>query len=125
MSAAVAAVILVATAAIALSAALYLFLVSLSAAPPLAALLVGLTALATAGLTLCFAWLAVRCRGSARTSGGAGVAMPDRTGNLNDLAAQLGALAAQELTSRARAHPYRVFVGALLAGLAVGGIPEL
>jgi len=116
VAATVVAIILVATAAFFLCAALYLFLVSLSAAPPLAAFLVGLTALIVAGLCV------LAARGLGRTSGGGASKDP---GNLNDLAARLGGLAAQQLGAQAQAHPYRAFVGALLAGLAVGASPEL
>ena len=115
-AAAVAAIILAATAAIFLCAALYLFLVSLSVAPPLAALLAGLAALAVAGLIILAARMAPRFRGMGRTRG---------SGNVDDLAAKLGGLAAQQLNTAAQAHPYRTFGVALLAGLAVGGSPEL
>lgn len=125
MAAAVAAIILVATAAIFLCAALYLFLVSLSAAPPLAALLAGLAALILAGLIILAARMAPRFGRTDRTSGNTGSADPGLAGNVNDLAAKLGGLAAQQLTTQAQAHPYRTFVVALLAGLAVGGSPEL
>jgi hypothetical protein len=119
MAAAVAAIILVATAAIFLCAALYLLLVSLSAAPPLAALLAGLAALILAGLII------LAARMTPRFSRGPGPADPGPAGNVDDLAAKLGALAAQQFTTQAQAHPYRSFVVALLAGLAVGGSPEL
>jgi hypothetical protein len=119
MAAAVAAIILVASAAIFLCAALYLFLVSLSAAPPLAALLTGLAALILAGLII----LAARTASGLRRTGRAGG--PGHDGNVDDLAAKLGGLAAQQLNTEAQAHPYRTFVVALLAGLAVGASPEL
>lgn len=119
---AVAAIVLVATAVIFLCGALYLFLISLSVAPPLAAFLVGLLLLILAGLIILAARLAPRLR---RTSGNTGGAEPGTAGNVNDLAAQLGGLAAAQLTGQAQAHPYRTFAVALLAGLAVGGSPEL
>jgi hypothetical protein len=119
MAAAVAAIILAATAAIFLCAALYLFLLSLPVAPPLAALLAGLAALTVAGLIILAARVAPRFRGMSRTRGDAQV------GNVDDLAAKLGGLAAQQLNTAAQAHPYRTFGLALLAGLAVGGSPEL
>jgi hypothetical protein len=56
---------------------------------------------------------------------GIGSTDPSRAGDLNDIAATLGGLAARELTTRAQAHPYRAFGVALLAGLAVGISPEL
>jgi uncharacterized membrane protein YbhN (UPF0104 family) len=119
MVAAVAAIILVASAAIFLCAALYLFLVSLSAAPPLAALLTGLAALIVAGLIILAARMAWGRRRTGRTRG------PGHDGNVDDLAAKLGGLAAQQLNTEAQAHPYRTFVVALLGGLAVGVSPEL
>src|SRR5579863_2183569 len=119
MAAAVAAIILVASAAIFLCAALYLFLVSLSAAPPLAALLTGLAALILAGLIILAARMATGQRRTARTGG------PGQDGNVDDLATQLGGLAAAQLNTQAQAHPYRTFAVALLAGLAVGASPEL
>jgi hypothetical protein len=129
VAAAVAAIIFVATAAIFLGAALYLFLVSLSAAPPLAALLVGLAGLVLAGLIALAVRMTWRCRRTGRTGGGSGSADPgragDAAGDVADLAAQLGSLAARELASQAQAHPYRAVVVSLLAGLAVGGSPAL
>lgn len=125
MAAAVAAIIFVATAAAFLCAALYLALISMSAAPPLAALIVGLASLVLAGLIILVARAMLRWRRADRTSGEAGSAVPGLAGNVNDLAARFGALAAQELTSQAQAHPYRSLVAALLAGLAVGVSPEL
>jgi hypothetical protein len=119
MVAAVAAIILVATAAIFLCAALYLLLVSQSVAPPLAALLAGLAALILAGLIILAARMAPGIRRTSRTNG------PDRDGNVDDLAARLGGLAAEQLNTGAQAHPYRTFAVALLAGLAVGASPEL
>src|SRR5271163_43719 len=120
MAAAVVAIILVASASIFLCAALYLFLVSLSAAPPLAALLTGLAALILAGLIILAARVASSgLRRTARRSG------PGHDSNVDDLAAKLGGLAAQQLNTEAQAHPYRTFAAALLAGLAVGASPEL
>lgn len=51
------------------------------------------------------------------TSGANGVA--------NGIAADLGALAAQQLVNTTRAHPYGTVGAALAAGLAVGALPEL
>lgn len=119
MVAAVAAIILVATAAIFLCAALYLFLVSLSVAPPLAALFAGLAALILVGLIMLAARMAPGVRRASRTSG------PGGDGNADDLAARLGGMAAEQLNTGAQAHPYRTFAVALLAGLAVGASPEI
>jgi hypothetical protein len=119
MAAAVAAIILVASAAIFLCAALYLFLVSLSAAPPLAAFLTGLAALILAGLIILAARMATGQRRTDRTSG------PAPAGNVDDLAAQLGGIVAEQMNTEARSHPYRSFAVALVAGFAVGASPEL
>ena len=62
-------------------------------------------------------------RGPAGRLGGA--AESGVSGDVNDLAATLGGVAARELTSRAQAQPYRAAAVALLAGLAVGISPEL
>ncbi len=131
VAAVVAAMILAAAAVIFLCAALYLFLVSLSAAPPLAAFLTGLTALALAGLIILASWMASRRGATGRvaagqTSGDTPAAPPrGNAGDTNDLAAKLGDLAVRELALQVQAHPYRTVVASLLAGLAVGGIPEL
>jgi hypothetical protein len=119
MTAAVVALILVVLAAIFLCRSLYLYLVSLSAAPPLAALLTGLAALIVAGLIILAARIATGPRRTDRTS------EPSRNGNVEDLAAKLGGLAAEQLNTAAQAHPYRTFAVALIAGLAVGASPEL
>jgi hypothetical protein len=42
-----------------------------------------------------------------------------------DIAADLGALAAQQIVNTTREHPYGTVGAALAAGLAVGAIPEL
>ena len=131
MAAAVTAIILVAAAVIFLCAALYLFLVSLSAAPPLAAFLTGLTGLALAGIIIFGCSMAsqrpqIEQASADQTSSDTGAAPPGgNAGDVNDLAAKLGDLAVRELASQVQAHPYRTVVASLLAGLAVGGIPEL
>jgi xanthosine utilization system XapX-like protein len=125
-AAAAAAMILVAAATLFLGAALYLLLISMSVAPPLTALLVGLAGFSLAGLIVAAVRLTWR-RAPTRLPGGSNrpAAAADLAGNANDLAAQLGTLAARELTSQAQAHPYRTVVVSLLAGLAVGGSPAL
>jgi hypothetical protein len=125
LAAAVAAIMLVATAVVFLCGALYLCLVSMSAAPPLAALIVGLVLLILAGLIILAARVTPLRGGTSRTSGKTGIADPGPTGDVGDLAATLGGLAAQQLSGHAQAHPYRTFAVALLAGLAVGASPEL
>lgn len=125
MATALAAIILVATAAIFLGAALYLYLVSLAAPPAVGALVVGLTGLALAGLVLLAFRMAAGCGRTPRRDGDKGSADPGLADTLDDLAARLGSRAARQLTDRAHAHPYRSFTVALVAGLAIGGSPEL
>jgi hypothetical protein len=50
---------------------------------------------------------------------------PGANGLANGIAADLGALAAQQIVSTTRAHPYGTVGAALAAGLAVGAVPEL
>jgi hypothetical protein len=46
-------------------------------------------------------------------------------GVANSIAADLGALAAQQIVNTTRAHPFGTVGAALAAGLAVGAVPEL
>ncbi len=50
---------------------------------------------------------------------------PSANGVANGIAADLGALAAQQIVNTTRAHPYGTVGAALAAGLAVGAVPEL
>lgn len=50
---------------------------------------------------------------------------PGVNGVANGIAADLGALAAQQIVNTTREHPYGTMGAALAAGLAVGAIPEL
>jgi xanthosine utilization system XapX-like protein len=125
MAAAVAAIILAAIAVMFLGGALYLLLVSMSATPPLAALLVGLVGLVLVALIILVARIATRRSRTSVTTGRTGSADAGLAGNVNELAANLGSLAARKLTSQAQAHPYRTVLVSLIAGLAVGGSPEL
>ena len=50
---------------------------------------------------------------------------PKANGVTNGIAADLGALAAQQIVNTTRAHPYSTMGAALAAGLAVGAVPEL
>ena len=50
---------------------------------------------------------------------------PGVNGVANGIAADLGALAAQQIVSTTRSHPYGTAGAALAAGLAVGAMPEL
>lgn len=121
IAAAIAAILLVAIALMFLGGALYLLLVSMSVAPPLAALLTGLVGLILATLTILGARIAARCRRTGETC--RQTASP--AVSINDLAADLGSLAARKMTAQAQAHPYRALAVSLLAGLAVGACPEL
>jgi hypothetical protein len=116
-AAAIAALIFVATAVVFLGAALYLALVPIID-PPFAALAVGLAGFVIAGLIILIARMISR-RAPSRSTGASGA------GDINQVAAALGDLAARELTSQTQAHPFRAFGVALLAGLAVGISPEL
>jgi len=51
--------------------------------------------------------------------------VPGANGVANGIAADLGALAAQQIVNTTRAHPYGTAGAALAAGLAVGALPEL
>ncbi len=121
LAAAVAAIVFVAVSVVFLGAALYLSLAPIMPAP-FAALVVGLVGLVVAGVIILVARMISR-----RSPAGVGIgaADPSRAGDVNDIAAALGGLAARELTARTQAHPYRAFGVALLAGLAVGISPEL
>jgi hypothetical protein len=55
----------------------------------------------------------------------AATATPGINGVANGIAADLGALAAQQIVNTTRAHPYGTLGAALAAGLAVGAVPEL
>jgi hypothetical protein len=104
------ALILVSVAILFLGGALYLWLVSLAITPSLAALLVAAAGLGLALLLV----LALKL-----VSGQRAPAAPGHT------AGELGALAAQQATSLAKAHPYRAFAISLVAGFAAGASPEI
>jgi hypothetical protein len=114
----VAAVIFAATSVLFLGGALYLFLVSVTLAPAVAALVVGLVGLTVATLIVLVARWGLRSR---RPSAEA----PSIDNGVDDLAAKLGGLVARQIASRAQAHPYGAIGVALVAGLAVGASPEL
>ena len=102
--------------------ALLLLLEEKGFTPSAAAGLAGVAGLVLAALLGLLAKAATRPRRrpalpAAATAGGNGVA--------NGIAADLGALAAQQIVSTTRAHPYGTVGAALAAGLAVGAVPEL
>ena len=98
--------------------ALMLLLEAKAFSPPAAAGLTGLAGLILILLIGIFVRLLMRSRRRALLSSrGDGVA--------NSIAADLGALAAQQIVNTTRAHPYGTMGAALVAGLAVGALPEL
>jgi hypothetical protein len=99
--------------------ALMLWIASEGLSSVAAAGLTGLAGLVLTGLTALVARLALR---PARRP-----ALPASAGSpgVNGIAADLGALAAQQIVSTTRAHPYGTVGAALAAGLAVGAVPEL
>jgi hypothetical protein len=125
LATAVAAIILSSVAAVFLCGALYLYLVTLTAAPPLAALVVGLATITAAGLIIGALVIMSRRRPGSSMRGRTICADPGTVGQINDMGAKLGGMAARELTALAQAHPYRAFALSLLGGLVVGRSPEL
>jgi hypothetical protein len=104
--------------------ALMLLLEAKGFTPPAAAGLTGLAGLVLAGLIGLWAkWLlGRRPQAVAPTI----AARPGAGGSaVNGLAAELGALVAQQLVTTTKTHPYKSMGAALAAGLAVGAIPEL
>ena len=100
-----------------LGAALFLELEAAGLSPPAAAAIVGAAGLALAALIGLLAKRFLRPAAAPTMA---------RTGStVNDAAADLGALVAQQIVSSARAHPYGTIGAALAAGLAVGALPEL
>ncbi len=126
MVAATAALLLLAVAVVFLAGALYLWLRTASMPPALAALVVGFVGLALAGLVV----LGTRFASGGdypprfgRPQGAAGAL--GRADATEALASELGGLAARELVIYARAHPYHATSAAFLAGVTLGGSPDL
>ena len=88
-------------------------------APAAAAITGGIAVVVALILGLC-ARMALRAKPAARNSPPARV-----NGVGSDIAADLGALAAQQIVNTTRAHPYSTMGAALAAGIAVGAVPEL
>jgi hypothetical protein len=101
--------------------ALVLLLEAHAFSPPAAAGLTGLAGLVITLLIVVVARLLMRSR---RRTLPASTAQ-DANGVANSIAADLGALAAQQIVNTTRAHPYGTMGAALAAGLAVGVLPEL
>jgi hypothetical protein len=103
--------------------ALMLWIKSEGFSPAAAAGLTGLAGLILTGLLVLIARLSLRA--PRRPAVHASAAAPGVNGVANGIAADLGALAAQQIVSTSRAHPYGTVGAALAAGLAVGAVPEL
>lgn len=101
----------------------------LSLAPPErlgpagAALAVGMTGLALATLMMLLARRLLAAPSNGRAALSANVA-PGADG-ASDVAAQLGELVARQIVTSTRTHPYGTAGAALVAGLAIGALPEL
>jgi hypothetical protein len=113
------AALLIAVALWFLGYSLFLLLVWARLNPAAAALIVAAIGLALAGLAGLGARRLLRPR-PARPAAPAAAG-----GALDELAAQIGSLAARQTVASVRAHPYGAIGTALLAGLAVGALPEL
>jgi hypothetical protein len=117
-SAGLAALIVAAIAVWFLAQSLLLAFEAVPLSPAVASLIVGLIGLLAAGLIAAIARVSVGFRRTAppAASPAAGV---------TDAATELGGLLAQRLIQAGRAHPYGTIGTALVAGLVVGGLPEL
>ncbi len=108
-----------------LTGALYLFLCSIPLTRPAAALIVGLVGLGLAALIALVVRLVSR-RGATFPLGRvAGSGASHDSTNINDIAARLAGLTAQEMVTLVRAHPHRAVIVSLIAGLAVGFSAEI
>ena len=108
-----------------LTGALYLFLCSIPLTRPAAALIVGLVGLGLAALIALVVRLVSR-RGATFPLGRvAGSGASHDSSNINDIAARLAGLTAQEMVTLIRAHPHRAVIVSLIAGLAVGFSAEI
>lgn len=103
--------------------ALLLLLESHGVGPAAAAALTGLAGLVLTALLGLLAKLALRAPRRAAITTAKPVASAN--GVANGIAADLGALAAQQIVNTTREHPYGTMGAALAAGIAVGAIPEL
>ena len=102
--------------------ALFLLLEEKGFMPSAAAGLTGIAGLVLAALIgLLAKWLAGPHR--RRVPAAAGAAADGSA--MNGIAADLGALAAQQIANATRQHPYSTMGAALAAGIAVGALPEL
>jgi hypothetical protein len=118
------ALVVIATTTWFLGYALFLLLGEKGFTPSAAAGLTGIAGLLLAALIGLLARVLLRPHRRATVSATAAPA-PGINGVANGIAADLGALAAQQILNTTREHPYGTVVAALAAGLAVGAIPEL
>jgi hypothetical protein len=102
--------------------ALMLLLEEKGLSPAAAAGLTGLAGLVLTALIGLLAKLLLRAR---RRPAASATPAPGVNGVANSIAADLGALAAQQIVSTTRAHPFGTMGAALAAGIAVGALPEL
>jgi hypothetical protein len=100
--------------------ALMLLLEEKGVGPPAAAGLTGIAGLVLAVVFGLLAKFALRSR--RHTVQPVAAAAP---GTTTDIAAELGALVAQQIVKTTRTHPLGTMGAALAAGLAVGALPEL
>jgi hypothetical protein len=101
--------------------ALMLWLEDKQLSPAAAAGLTGLAGLVLTGLLALAARLALHPKRRPALP----AAPAHANGVANGIAADLGALAAQQIVNTTREHPYGTVGAALAAGLAVGAMPEL
>jgi hypothetical protein len=85
----------------------------------------GATSIVGAGALVLAALLALLTRHLLRPTAVKPVAAVRGNGVADNVAADLGALTAQQILIATREHPYGTMGAALAAGLAVGAIPEL
>jgi hypothetical protein len=104
--------------------ALLLLLEANAFTPPAAAGLTGVAGLVLTALLGLVAKLVLRPP-RRRPALPAPAPAPGVNGVANGIAADLGALAAQQILNATRTHPYSTMGAALAAGLAVGAVPEL
>ncbi len=100
--------------------ALFLLFAAQGFAPGAACALTGVCAIVAAAVLGVTARLLARPKPVMRTA-----PVARSNGIATDIAGDLGALAAQQLLSATREHPYETVGVALAAGLAVGALPEL
>lgn len=99
---------------------LFLLFAAQGFAPGAACALTGICAIVAATAFAVAGRLLTRPKSAERS-----VPVARSNGVATDIAADLGALAARQILSATREHPYETMGAALAAGLAVGAVPEL